>query len=141
MNLTNERLNQIKRWTWHETDYAPMTDDERVAIIDRLLAAEVQLASGFTQDALAQEERAENAESRVAELEVQLAELRGQQEPIAYIIADKHDKRGYLSRKSAEGCISAEDINEHEITCTPLYAHPVPPAANQPYTVPDDLED
>lgn len=68
---------------------------------------------------------------RLLSAEAQLAELRGQ-EPIAYIISDKYNRRGDLTRRSAESIYSAEEIAEHEIACPPLFARPVPPAASQP---------
>ena len=53
-------------------------------------------------------------------------------EPFAYIIQDKYERErgveGHLSRSHVSKYVSQEDINEHEITCTPLYRHaqPVP---------------
>ena len=52
--------------------------------------------------------------------------------PFAYIIQDKYERErgveGHLSRSHVSKYVSQEDINEHEITCTPLYrhAHPAP---------------
>lgn len=60
-------------------------------------------------------------------------------EPFAYIIQDKYERErgveGHLSRSHVSKYVSQEDINEHEITCTPLYRH-----AQQP-VVPDDVLD
>ncbi|MGN9452130.1 hypothetical protein ACTMSH_30285 [Klebsiella grimontii] len=60
-------------------------------------------------------------------------------EPFAYIIQDKYERErgveGHLSRSHVSKYVSQEDINEHEITCTPLYRH-----AQQP-VVPDALAD
>lgn len=57
-------------------------------------------------------------------------------EPVAYIIQDKTDRKegrsGDLSFKSVSQ-YDPQDINEHELTATPLYS--VPPA---PVAVPDD---
>lgn len=51
-------------------------------------------------------------------------------EPFAYIIQDKYERErgvdGYLSRSHVSKYVSQEDINEHEITCTPLYRHAQP---------------
>ncbi|HBC5494021.1 TPA: DUF550 domain-containing protein [Klebsiella oxytoca] len=53
-------------------------------------------------------------------------------EPFAYIIQDKYERErgleGHLSRSHVSKYVSQEDINEHEITCTPLHRHaqPVP---------------
>lgn len=53
-------------------------------------------------------------------------------EPFAYIIQDKYERErgveGHLSRSHVSKYVSQEDINEHEITCIPLYRHaqPVP---------------
>ncbi|GKV89337.1 hypothetical protein [Pectobacterium carotovorum] len=69
--------------------------------------------------------------TRLFAAEAQLAELR-RQAPIAYIISDKYDRRGGLTRRPAESIYSAEEIAEHEIACSPLFARPVPPAASQP---------
>ncbi len=48
-------------------------------------------------------------------------------EPFAYIIQDKYERErgveGHLSRSHVSKYVSQEDINEHEITCTPLYRH------------------
>ncbi|MGE1376103.1 DUF550 domain-containing protein [Klebsiella pneumoniae] len=68
---------------------------------------------------------AEEAEvlSRIA-----LAAMDG--EPFAYIIQDKYERErgveGHLSRSHVSKYVSQEDINEHEITCTPLYRHAQP---------------
>lgn len=51
-------------------------------------------------------------------------------EPFAYIIQDKYERErgveGHLSRSHVSKYVSQEDINEHEITCTPLYRHAQP---------------
>ncbi|EPY4576225.1 DUF551 domain-containing protein [Klebsiella variicola] len=64
-----------------------------------------------------------------------LAAMNG--EPFAYIIQDKYERErgveGHLSRSHVSKYVSQEDINEHEITCIPLYRH-----AQQP-VVPDDV--
>ncbi|HBW0979632.1 TPA: hypothetical protein MEE63_001564 [Klebsiella aerogenes] len=56
-------------------------------------------------------------------------------EPFAYIIQDKYERErgveGHLSRSHVSKYVSQEDINEHEITCTPLYRH-----AQQPVVPP-----
>ena len=66
-----------------------------------------------------------------------LAAMNG--EPFAYIIQDKYERErgveGHLSRSHVSKYVSQEDINEHEITCIPLYRH-----AQQP-VVPDDVLD
>lgn len=58
-------------------------------------------------------------------------------EPFAYIIQDKYERErgieGHLSRSHVSKYVSQEDINEHEITCTPLYRH-----AQQPVVDADD---
>lgn len=58
-------------------------------------------------------------------------------EPVAYIIKDKTDRkeghRGELSFRSVEQYYE-EDINEHELTATPLYSAPPAPV------VPDAME-
>ncbi|ELP0296222.1 TPA: hypothetical protein OUF01_000755 [Klebsiella michiganensis] len=58
-------------------------------------------------------------------------------EPFAYIIQDKYERErgveGHLSRSHVSKYVSQEDINEHEITCTPLYRHA------QQSVVPDGL--
>ena len=57
--------------------------------------------------------------------------------PFAYIIQDKYERErgveGHLSRSHVSKYVSQEDINEHEITCTPLYRH-----AQQPVVDADD---
>ncbi len=57
-------------------------------------------------------------------------------EPFAYIIQDKYERErgveGHLSRSHVSKYVSQEDINEHEITCTPLYRHAQPaPVGNE----------
>lgn len=51
-------------------------------------------------------------------------------EPFAYIIQDKYEREsgveGHLSRSHVSKYVSQEDINEHEITCIPLYRHAQP---------------
>lgn len=58
--------------------------------------------------------------------------------PFAYIIQDKYERErgveGHLSRSHVSKYVSQEDINEHEITCTPLYRHAQPAPV-----VPDDV--
>lgn len=50
--------------------------------------------------------------------------------PFAYIIQDKYERErgveGHLSRSHVSKYVSQDDINEHEITCTPLYRHAQP---------------
>ncbi|EDC8080763.1 hypothetical protein BKC65_02185 [Salmonella enterica subsp. enterica serovar Agona] len=49
-----------------------------------------------------------------------------EQEPVAYIIQDAEMRsRGNPGFLSYDGSISNEDINEYEISITPLYTHPV----------------
>lgn len=64
-------------------------------------------------------------------------------EPFAYIIQDKYERErgvdGHLSRSHVSKYVSQEDINEHEITCTPLYRHAQPAPASEPITVTDDM--
>lgn len=56
-------------------------------------------------------------------------------EPFAYIIQDKYERErgveGHLSRSHVSKYVSQEDINEHEITCTPLYRHAQPAPADK----------
>ncbi|MEH5319213.1 hypothetical protein [Klebsiella pneumoniae] len=63
-------------------------------------------------------------------------------EPFAYIIQDKYERErgveGHLSRSHVSKYVSQEDINEHEITCTPLYRHAQPATASEPLAVTDD---
>ncbi|HFH5378635.1 TPA: valyl-tRNA synthetase [Salmonella enterica] len=52
-------------------------------------------------------------------------------EPVAYIIQDRYERQnddpGHLSRSHVTKFVSDDDIQEHEITCTPLYtSQPVP---------------
>ena len=65
-----------------------------------------------------------------------LAAMNG--EPFAYIIQDKYERErgveGHLSRSHVSKYVSQEDINEHEITCIPLYRHAQPAPV-----VPDDV--
>ncbi len=59
---------------------------------------------------------------------IALAAMNG--EPFAYIIQDKYERErgveGHLSRSHVSKYVSQEDINEHEITCIPLYRHAQP---------------
>lgn len=49
-------------------------------------------------------------------------------EPVAYIIQDRYEREGgvegHLSRSHVSKYVSQEDINEHEIICTPLFKAP-----------------
>ncbi|MGG7768361.1 DUF551 domain-containing protein [Klebsiella aerogenes] len=49
-------------------------------------------------------------------------------EPVAYIIQDMYEREGgvegHLSRSHVSKYVSQEDINEHEIICTPLFKAP-----------------
>ncbi|EPL4525457.1 DUF551 domain-containing protein [Enterobacter asburiae] len=69
-------------------------------------------------------------------LRIALASLEA--EAVAYIIQDKADRkegnRGQLSFKSVEQ-YHEKDINEHELTATPLYT-----ARPAPVSVPDEME-
>jgi BMFP domain-containing protein YqiC len=78
----------------------------------RIAELEGQLQSGFTPEALAQEERAENAEQRVAELEARLAtpvrlpdvmfiKVRGKAVPVMH--ADRVDERVRAAGFTVEG--------------------------------------
>ncbi|HFU6587741.1 TPA: hypothetical protein ACGPD8_003709 [Klebsiella quasipneumoniae] len=59
---------------------------------------------------------------------IALAAMNG--EPFSYIIQDKYERErgveGHLSRSHVSKYVSQEDINEHEITCIPLYRHAQP---------------
>lgn len=61
-------------------------------------------------------------------------------EPVAYIIQDRYERQndepGHLSRSHVTKYVSDDDIQEHEITCTTLYAAPPAPVAS---TAPDGL--
>ena len=60
--------------TAKDENASPLYSQEYVsALLARIAELEGQLQSGFTPEALAQEERAENAEQRVAELEAKMA--------------------------------------------------------------------
>lgn len=65
----NAAYDQFNFWY----DKAKKLDEELAKAEKRIAELEGQLQSGFTPEALAQEERAENAEQRVAELEAKLA--------------------------------------------------------------------
>lgn len=60
-------------------------------------------------------------------------------EPFAYIIQDKYERErgveGHLSRSHVSKYVSQEDINEHEITCTPLYRHAQQPVVPEEITI------
>ena len=63
-------------------------------------------------------------------------------EPFAYILQAKYERErgveGHLSRSHASKYVSQEDINEHEITCIPLYRHAQQPVV--PATLPCSVE-
>lgn len=56
---------------------------------------------------------------------------RDEQEPVGYIVQDKYERQneqpGHLSLSHVSKYVSDEDINEHEIACTPLYVAPPAP--------------
>ena len=60
-------------------------------------------------------------------------------EPFAYIIQDKYERErgveGHLSRSHVSKYVSQDDINEHEITCTPLYRHAQQPVVPKSISV------
>lgn len=56
-----------------------------------------------------------------------------EQEPVGFLIRDKYTPGGYFSHKNSTVNISQEDICEHEVSATPLYAAPPAP---QPVQVP-----
>lgn len=55
-------------------------------------------------------------------------------EPVAYVIQDRYERQnddpGYLSRSHVTKYVSDDDIQEHEITCTPLYTAPPAPVSD-----------
>ncbi|MDT7007337.1 hypothetical protein [Klebsiella variicola] len=61
--------------------------------------------------------------------------------PFAYIIQDKYERErgveGHLSRSHVSKYVSQEDINEHEITCIPLYRHAQQPVVPEEMTIMD----
>lgn len=61
--------------------------------------------------------------------------------PFAYIIQDKYERErgveGHLSRSHVSKYVSQEDINEHEITCIPLYRHAQQPVVPEEMTIRD----
>ncbi|HGS7538231.1 hypothetical protein [Klebsiella pneumoniae] len=72
-----------------------------------------------------------------------LAAMNG--EPFAYIIQDKYERErgveGHLSRSHVSKYVSQEDINEHEITCIPLYRHAQPaPVVPEEWTIADAVK-
>ncbi|WP_031524482.1 hypothetical protein [Siccibacter colletis] len=46
------------------------------------------------------------------------------QDPVGFLIRDKYTPGGYFSHKNSTVNISQEDICEHEVSATPLYAAP-----------------
>ncbi|UYF53938.1 hypothetical protein M2R49_14025 [Citrobacter amalonaticus] len=60
----------------------------------------------------------------VAMARIALASLTA--EPVAYVIQDRYERQnddpGHLSRSHVTKYVSDDDIQEHEITCTPLYS-------------------
>ncbi|HBV9483208.1 hypothetical protein LZD94_21005 [Klebsiella pneumoniae] len=73
---------------------------------------------------------------------IALAAMNG--EPFAYIIQDKYERErgveGHLSRSHVSKYVSQEDINEHEITCIPLYRHAQPVPVVPEEATPDSIE-
>lgn len=80
----------------------------------------------------------EDDSNTLAALRIALASLEAK--AVAYVIQDRYERQndhlGHLSRSHATKYVSDDDIQEHEITCTPLYT--TPPA---PVCVPDELAD
>ncbi|HBK9907466.1 TPA: hypothetical protein LOL70_004855 [Salmonella enterica subsp. enterica serovar Infantis] len=70
---------------------------------------------------------------RIAELE----------ESNAQVIQDKYERErgveGHLSRSHVSKYVSQEDINEHDITCTPLYRHAQQPVVPEEKPMPNTL--
>lgn len=79
-------------------------------------------------------------QKQVTELSEELERLNAQPHS-AYIIQDKKDRDGglvgHLSFRS-HNAYSEEDVNEYEISSTPLYAEPRPAAA-VPFKVPEEM--
>ncbi|WP_252120478.1 hypothetical protein [Symbiopectobacterium purcellii] len=125
--LTNERLNTIASWrkTYGDAHNVMIPAHEAEELVSRLLVAEARVVE--------LEQRCEidprthqliDMKERVAELEAQLAELRGQ------------NNLGYASRKAVvrmlDGrtrftCVYPEPTGDYKI---PVYLDPVPPAAS-----------
>ncbi|RKO74396.1 hypothetical protein C5E04_18945 [Pectobacterium parmentieri] len=105
-----------------------MTDDERVAIIDRLLAVEVEVTNLRREhETMHSIEYVQGLVSKIAELEAQLAELRGQ-EPVVRVSEESFSSDGTSDILTINLPIGME-----------LFSRPVPPAASQPIIVTDDM--
>lgn len=99
----------------------------RDVVTERLSALEKRIKAAEAKLALVREQR-DSELNRNTELEAQLAAL-AKQDPMAYIIQDAESRsRGRPGFLSYDGSISDEDINEYEISVTPLFARPAPPA-------------
>ncbi|HFN1072581.1 TPA: hypothetical protein ACHBVP_000764 [Klebsiella pneumoniae] len=106
---------------------AQITDERLVKILSETQATIMEHNSRCVRGSV--EVDARLFESMIMELQVRRkAAMNG--EPFAYIIQDKYERErgieGHLSRSHVSKYVSQEDINEHEITCTPLYRHAQP---------------
>ncbi|ELY2771011.1 hypothetical protein ACM34P_004174 [Cronobacter sakazakii] len=82
----------------------------------------VRLADKLDVTTLSLREKTKQCEQLAAERDAVVAK---EQEPVAYIIQDAEMRsRGNPGFLSYDGTISNEDINEYEISITPLYIYP-----------------
>lgn len=79
----------------------------------------------------------EDAANALAAMKLAMASLEA--EAVAYVIQDRYERQnddpGHLSRSHVTKYVSDDDIQKHEITCTPLYTAPPAPAS-----VPEEMD-
>ncbi|MFJ5429009.1 hypothetical protein ACIPUP_07565 [Pectobacterium actinidiae] len=118
--LTNERL---EKYSQADVNSFPALHHFEISeMAKRLLAAEAQVAS--------LESTLEREREKSRRMGAQLAELRGQ-EPVAWR-SMRHGPNAYVVTLSKT---VADSWAGKKWPIAPLYTHPVPPAASQPYTV------
>ncbi|EOK5313053.1 hypothetical protein ACM6PP_004146 [Cronobacter sakazakii] len=100
-------------------ELAKCLDNEPLLDIAKMI---VRLADKLDVTTLALREKTKQCEKLAAERDAVVAK---EQEPVAYIIQDAEMRsRGNPGFLSYDGTISNEDINEYEISITPLYIYP-----------------
>jgi len=104
--------------TAKDENASPLYSQEYVsALLARIAELEGQLQSGFTPEALAQEERAENAEQRVAELEAIATDYAGKfqkaQDANKHLIIMNNDDKRRIAELEAEGKVWASAATKH----------------------------
>lgn len=107
------------------TTITRFTKEQLIARINKQIDINATIIERLGDDSAAVSELAvKTATMDMKILDAALASLTA--EPVAYVIQDRYERQnddpGHLSRSHVTKYVSDDDIQEHEITCTPLYS-------------------